>query len=319
MAQGQQAQRIPQWEWYRWVLALGMAIVVCVMIWQGMQFAGVPDPFAHNLHPSAVVINTSLIVFREGLEAILVLAAITASFVGAQAALRRTVFTGAGWAFLASVVTWFIVVAIIDSINAPLLHIQAATGLLAIVVLLVIMNWFLHNVYWTGWIAMHNHKKRALLAGDVTSQATFWGMVMLGFSAVYREGFEIVLFLQNIRLEMGTPTVLAGVLIGLAFTGTIGAVTFLTNHKMPYKQLLIATGLLLAMVLVVMVGEQVQEMQQAAWIGTTPVDVAIPGWLGMWFAVFPNSEGLVAQALALVLVIGSYVVSRGMVKMRNSR
>lgn len=318
MAQSQQTQRIPQWEWYRWVLALGVAIVGCVMVWQGVLYAGVPDPFAHNLHPSAVVINTSLIVFREGLEAILVLAAITASFVGAQAVLRRTVFTGAGWAFVASIVTWFIVVAIIDSINAPLLHIQAATGLLAIVVLLVIMNWFLHNIYWTGWIAMHNHKKRTLLAGDITSQATFWGMVMLGFSAVYREGFEIVLFLQNIRLEMGTPTVLAGVLIGLAFTGTIGAVTFLTNHKMPYKQLLIATGLLLAMVLVVMVGEQVQEMQQAAWISTTPVDVAIPGWLGMWFAVFPNVEGLVAQALALTLVIGSYLVSRGMVKMRNT-
>jgi high-affinity iron transporter len=135
-----------------------MVIVVCVMIWQGIQFAGVPDPFAHNLHPSAVVVNTSLIVFREGLEAILVLAAITASFVGAQAALRRTVFTGAGWAFVASVVTWFVVVAIIDSINAPLLHIQAATGLLAIVVLLVIMNWFLHNVYWTGWIACTTRK-----------------------------------------------------------------------------------------------------------------------------------------------------------------
>lgn len=141
---------------------------------------------------------------------------------------------------------------------------------------------------------------------------------MLGFSAVYREGFEIVLFLQNIRLEMGTPTVVAGVLIGLAFTVTIGAVTFLTNHKMPYKQLLIVTGLLLALVLVVMVGEEIQEMQQAGWLGTTAVAVDVPGWLGMWFAVFPNVEGLVAQLTALVLVIGSYMVSRGMLKMRNA-
>jgi high-affinity iron transporter len=317
MSQGQQTSHVPQWAWYQWVLAIATVIVACVMVWQGIQFAGVPDPFVHGLHPSAVVVNTSLIVFREGLEAILVLAAITASFVGAQSMLRRSVFAGAGWALVASLVTWFIVVAIIDRIDAPLLHIQAATGLLAIVVLLVIMNWFLHNVYWTGWIAMHTQKKRTLLAGDITAQATVWGLAMLGFSAVYREGFEIVLFLQNVRLAMGTPTVLAGVLIGLAFTGTIGVVTFVTNHKMPYKQLLIATGLLLAMVLVVMVGEEVQEMQQAGWLGTTVVPVDMPGWLGMWFAVFPNIEGLLAQMSALVLVIGSYLLSQRIVTMRH--
>lgn len=318
MSQGQQPQQVPQWAWYQWVLAIATVVVGCVMVWQGILFAGVPDPFAHGLHPSAVVVNTSLIVFREGLEAILVLAAITASFVGAQSLLRRSVFTGAGWALVASIVTWFGVVAIIDRIDAPLLHIQAATGLLAIVVLLVIMNWFLHNVYWTGWITMHTHKKRALLAGDMTAQATVWGLTMLGFSAVYREGFEIVLFLQNVRLAMGTPTVLAGVVIGLLFTGTIGVVTFLTNHKLPYKQLLIATGLLLAMVLVVMVGEEIQEMQQAGWLGTTPVAIDIPGWLGMWFAVFPNVEGLFAQVSALVLVIGSYILSQRIVTMRNA-
>ncbi|MCE2852266.1 MAG: hypothetical protein LW717_13910 [Chloroflexaceae bacterium] len=86
---------------------------------------------------------------------------------------------------------------------------------------------------------------------------------------------------------------------------------------MPYKQLLIATGLLLAMVLVVMVGEEIQEMQQAGWLGTTVVPVDIPGWLGMWFAVFPNVEGLLAQLSALVLVIGSYLLSRRIVTMRH--
>ena len=319
MAGNQQVAQLRPWEWYRWVVGVGLAIVVGVMIWQGIVSAGVPDPFATNLHPSAVVINTSLIVFREGLEAVLVLAAITASFVGAQAHLRRAVFQGAGWAFVASIVTWFIVVAIMNQINAPALHIQAATGLLAIVVLLVIMNWFLHSVYWTGWISLHNQRKRELMGSGVAQSTTLWGMIALGFSAVYREGFEIVLFLQNVRLQVGTPTVVMGVVIGLAFTGVIGLVTFLTKHKLPYKRLLIVTGLLLALVLVVMVGEQVQEMQQAGWIGTTSVDLATPGWSGMWFALFPNLEGLISQLVAIVLVIGSYVVARGMTMRRNAQ
>jgi high-affinity Fe2+/Pb2+ permease len=115
MAGQQQVAQLRRWEWYWWVAGIGLALVVGAMIWQGVVSAGVPDPFATNLNPSAVVINTSLIVFREGLEAILVLAAITASFVGAQAHLRRAVFQGAGWAMVASIVTWFIVVAIMNS------------------------------------------------------------------------------------------------------------------------------------------------------------------------------------------------------------
>jgi len=293
-----------------WVLMLGGITVLSALVWQAVVAAGVPDPFAVGLHPSAVIVNTSLIVFREGLEAILVLAAITASFVGEQRRHNKPIIWGALGAFVASIATWFIVVAIIDAIDAPLLDIQAATGLLAIVVLLVIMNWFLHNVYWTGWIGMHNQKKRDIMAGGATGVSAAVGLMLLGFSAVYREGFEIVLFLQNVRLGVGEQTVIAGVVIGLFFTGIVGALTFATQYKLPYKRLLIVTGLLLAMVLVVMVGEQVQEMQQANWITTTNVPLAIPGWLGMWFAVFPNVEGLLAQALALSFVVGSYVVAR---------
>jgi high-affinity iron transporter len=57
----------------------------------------------------------------------------------------------------------------------------------------------------------------------------------------------------------------------------------------------------------VMVGESAQEMQQAGWLTTTPLDLPVPAWLGVWFAVFPTAESLTAQAAAVVLVMGSYV------------
>jgi high-affinity iron transporter len=72
--------------------------------------------------------------------------------------------------------------------------------------------------------------------------------------------------------------------------------------------MLIVTGVLLGVVLVVMVGEEVQEMQLAGWLPTTVIGVPFPEWLGVWFAVFPNVEGLVAQALAALFVAGSYLV-----------
>jgi high-affinity iron transporter len=71
--------------------------------------------------------------------------------------------------------------------------------------------------------------------------------------------------------------------------------------------MLILTGVLLAGVLIVMVGEQVQEMQQAGWMVSTPVALSLPDWWGTWFAMFPNVQGLVAQAIAALLVFGSYV------------
>jgi high-affinity iron transporter len=77
--------------------------------------------------------------------------------------------------------------------------------------------------------------------------------------------------------------------------------------------MLITTGILLGVVLLVMVGEQTQEMQLAHWISTTEITSLknyMPPWMGLWFAVFPTVETLVAQLIAAVLVIGSYFAAR---------
>jgi high-affinity iron transporter len=182
---------------------------------------------------------------------------------------------------------------------------------------LVVMNWFFHKVYWTGWISMHNKKKKDLLSG--TKQGTtsrdrvLWGMGLLGFTSLYREGFEVVLFLQNYRLQMGGAIILYGVLLGLLLTSIVALLTFVAHRKLPYRRMLVLTGILLGVVLLVMVGEQAQEMQQALWIPTTTIhflDKVIPGWMGLWFSVFPTLETLVAQLIAAILVIGSYFVSK---------
>jgi high-affinity iron transporter len=53
-------------------------------------------------------------------------------------------------------------------------------------------------------------------------------------------------------------------------------------------------------------------MQLAGWIGTTNVSWLqwIPDWAGLWFSIFPNVETIVAQSIAVILVLGSYVVAR---------
>jgi high-affinity iron transporter len=304
-------------------LLIGVAVLLIlgVFVWQGVTAAGNPDPTREGLSATAMILSAGILVFREGLEAILVLAAVTAGMTrGRQKDYLRAVPLGGVAAFLATIATWFIVVAILNEVNAPQLHVQAATGLIAIIVLLVVMNWFFHKIYWTGWITHHNNRKRRILeAAEHSGSKPFWGLVLLGFTAIYREGFEVVLFLQNLRLRAGNTVILKGAAIGLALTAIVAILTFIAHKRLPYKRMLVWTGILLGVVLLVMVGESVQEMQLAGWLSTTPIGIKFPEWVGLWFAVFPNAEGLLAQGLSALLVLGSYFSAQRVSVWRSRR
>jgi high-affinity iron transporter len=305
------------------VVRIGIIIaalfVAGMLIWQGVTAQGAPDPMRPNTSPTVAFLDIGILVFREGLECILVLAAITASMTGAKRAHRRPVALGAGLAFAASIVTWFIAVGIVGALGEDMraLDLQAATGLLAVIVLLVIMNWFFHKIYWGGWIRAHNRRRKALLESAHSFEASqrhlWWGLILLGFTSLYREGFEVVLFLQSYNLRLGSGVVLKGALLGIVLSGLVAVLTFVLQRRLPYRKMLITTGILLGGVLLVMVGEQAQEMQLAHWISTTPIPSlqnVIRPWMGMWFALFPTVETIVAQMIAAVLVVGSYYAAR---------
>ncbi|HVX39460.1 MAG TPA: FTR1 family protein [Gemmatimonadaceae bacterium] len=304
--------------WWPIAFASAAALLVLFAAIAAVTAGGAPDPTAAHAS-SARVVDIAVLVFREGLESILVLTAITASMTSSAARHRKPIGLGSLLGGAATLVTWLIAVRIIDRLtdSLPALKVQAATGLLAIVVLLVVMNWFFHKVYWTGWIGLHTRRKQRLLADaaqrTVSPERVILGLALLGFTSVYREGFEVVLFLQSYRLSLGPAAVAQGVALGLAFTAAVGVLTFMGNRRLPYKKMLIITGVVLGAVLLVMVGEQAQEMQLAGWLPTTNLPLlarAIPAWAGLWFAVFPTVQTLASQAIAAVLVIGSYVVAR---------
>jgi high-affinity iron transporter len=301
---------------YLWTLVvLAVSVTAVVLGWHAS--GGTTNPTAlppgRSLSHTTVVVNSAILVFREGLETILVLAAVLASFLGANKLYRRPVVAGGGGAILASIGTWFLVVWFIGQFHGGEFDVQAATGLPALIVLLIVMNWFFHKVYWTGWISSHHKRRRSLLSADpeTNQRRMLLGLALLGFTSVYREGFEIVIFLQNLRELYGSSVVLEGVAIGLLFTAAAGVLTFALHQRLPYKRLLVITGVMLLFVLVVSVGEQVNEMQLAGWIGTTEITwLHIAGWMGTWFSLFNNWETFIGQGLALLLVLGSYVAAQ---------
>ncbi len=231
----------------------------------------------------------------------LILAALMASLVGAQRHFRRPIFVGVGLRSSRARSR--------GSSPRPCSprsrrygeKLEAIVSLVAIGVLLLILNWFYHRVYWQENLQGLHQKKRRVLAGAGLSLAAaqIVGLALLGFSSVYREGFETVLFLQAMTLEAGAVTVLEGVALGLVGVLAVFVLVFALERKLPHKKMLIATGILITWVLVVMVGTTVQTLQKVGWVGVTPIEgLELPYWAGLWLGVFPTWQGVLAQAAA---------------------
>jgi high-affinity iron transporter len=288
----------------------GLAVLAALVYLMATASTGPMDPTEATQPQShaTVVFNSSMIVFREGLEAVLIFAAIIASFLGANKARRRPVVLGAACAFGVTVLTWFLVQALLDAASSLGPRLEAITGFIAVVVLLVVLNWFVHTVYWSQWIGRHHRQRRKLLARS--GAAATLGLVALGFTSVYREGFEVVLFLQNLELQNGSATVLEGVALGLAGTAVVGVLTFWLHHKLPYKKMLVLTGVLVGVVLVVMIGGTALSFQDLGWLPSHETPFTLPEWMGSWFEMYSTWETLAVQLLAGLFVIGSYWLAK---------
>jgi high-affinity iron transporter len=270
---------------------------------------------------ATVVADAGVIVFREGLEAVLILAAITASFTGTRRRLRRPVLIGGVVGLLATIATYLLAQTIVAALGDGGLRLQAITGLLAIAVLLIVTNWFFHKVYWSEWIGRFNRRRKMLeqvdRLGFISGQTV--GFLLLGLTSVYREGFETVLFLQNLQVSAGTGATVLGVGFGLAATTIVGVVTFALEQKLPYKKMLIATGVLIGLVLGIMVGTTIHNLQGLGWVPTSATSFQLDLAWGRWLGVYANWEGIAGQLAALAIVYGSYALARGLQKHRRRR
>ena len=268
-----------------------------------------------NTAPTAIAMNAGIIVFREGLEAVVILASLMSSLKSAEERKYRSpMWLGSLLALIATVLTWLLAHEVLQSLARYGEKLEAVVSIIAIAVLLVIMNWFFHKTYWTSWLGNFHAAKRRLLNEET---GLLFGLIALGFTSVYREGFEIVLFLQALVLEGGVPVVLIGVLGASIAVALVGMIVFRLQKNLPYMKILIITGIMIAAVLLQIVGSTTHVMQVVGWL---PIHVIhgleVPYWLGTWFGVYATWEGLGLQFAVAVFVIGSYYLAEGMRKGR---
>ena len=261
-----------------------------------------------GLSGSLSYISGLLILLREGLEAILVLAAILAFLrnTGQQSAVRSV---NVGWALalVAGLATWALAAYVIDVSGAQRELLEGCTALFASVMVLWLGVWMHDRRHAAAW---QDYIKSSLVSGGGR-----FGFAILAFFSVYRELFEVILFYETLWLQAGPAghnAVLAGgatalvLLIGLAWVILRG------SAKLPLAMFFGINAALLCALSVVFAGHGVKALQEAGIFGTRPVPFFEFDWLG----IHADAYSLGAQAVALLAIIVLYSRSKWAEKRR---
>lgn len=246
-----------------------------------------------GLSPTAAAISAILIVAREGLEAVVILAALLAGLRGAEnAGIRHRIGVGAWLALAASAALFAVSRTLLQGLSRYGETLEAVISVVAVIILLMVTNWVFHKYYWTGW----NARLRDLSKAAQKQKATRWenlALVGVGFMTIFREGFETTLFMQSLILEAGMRPVLIGLAVGGALIAALGFAVFAIGAKLPYRKMLVVTGVLVVFVLFTFLGSTVRLFQTVGWLPVHPIPgFELPAWMGVWLGLYPTWEGL---------------------------
>ena len=273
-----------------------------------------------NLSPATVIYTVLSISAREGLEAVVVLAALLAGMRGAEHRYtRRRIVTGAWLALAATALTFWISRTVIQSLSRYGEKLESVISVLAVLVLLMVTNWVFHKVYWVGWNA--KLRKLSKSGGTGTESRLEWlSLVTVGFLTIYREGFETTLFLQSLILESGMKWVLVGVACGAVMVAAAGIFIFVIGARLPYRKLLVFTGILVVTILVTFLGSTVRLFQTVGWLSIHPIPgLHLPSWAGFWLGFYPSVEGIAIPLLGFAYVIGAWLFVKIQAARRGAR
>ncbi|MGH7367363.1 MAG: FTR1 family protein [Candidatus Rokuibacteriota bacterium] len=252
---------------------------------------------AARLSPATIFTSALLILLREGLEAILLVAALIALLIkSGRRDVLRYVHTGWIAALALGVLTWLAASYLVTLSGADREVTEGITALLAAAILLYVGFWMHRHAHAARWKAFLEARVASALSGR-----TMWALGSISFLAVYREAFETVLFYQALWLEAGAEGRIAvGAGFAAAAVGLVGLgwLILKVGLWLPLGWFFGVGSILMALLAVVLAGKGIAALQEAGALPIEPLDLPSIPSLG----VYPTWQGVLTQ-LALVLVI----------------
>jgi high-affinity iron transporter len=281
-----------------------------------------------QLAPTIAFTSSFAIVFREGLESVLILGAILTYLEASRNnQFKKYVYYGVVAAFGATAVTWIIASYIIEISGANRELIEAIAALSATAVLFYVSFWVLNKIEHKKWMEFVKAK-----VWQATTTGSVMVFVMLSFFTVYREGFETVLFYQ----AMSGFAKYMEVYVGLGFI--VGLISLLglyyvmrkLGKRLPLRALFGLTMGVGAYLSIAFLGNAIRELQILDIIPYTGLIGIIPRLdinLAMMTGIYPTLETIVAQVvlLGVYLIASSYILimrprkEQQLASMRKSR
>jgi high-affinity iron transporter len=274
---------------------------------QSRLFAGLEKAersIGDRLSAANLFFNSFVIMLREGLEAILILGALVTMLAKLGAAHRkRDVHIGAGAAIAASLVTAVVLQTLVKFSTGRQEALEGITMIVAVVMLFYVSYWLLSKMEVAKWNRFVKGKVQdALTSGSALALAS------VAFLAVYREGFETVLFYKALFLAGGSTAsampVLGGILIGAVVLLIVYYAINRFGVKIPLKPFFGITSAFLYYMAFVFAGKGIAELQEGGLVSYTPVEWA-PRISSM--GIYPTVETLLAQGVLLALFVFALV------------
>ena len=249
-----------------------------------------------------------VLLLREGFEAILIVAALMTFLAKAGAtARRRHVAQGAWAAVAASALTAVLVEALFELTPGQREAFEGVTLLLATAVLFYVSYWLLTKFEVAKWNAfVKGRMQEALQTGSG------FALSSVAFLAVYREGFETILFYKALLTSgsspgaggSGTAAVVGGLLVGVVALVMVYVAIYRFGLKVPLRPFFGISGAMLYYMAFVFAGKGVADLQEAGLVKTSVIEWAprIPV-----LGIYPTLESLALQLLLIVLLIVAVV------------
>ncbi|MDO5723723.1 MAG: FTR1 family protein [Flaviflexus sp.] len=251
---------------------------------------------------AGVFIPAFLVILREGIEAMLVVAAVIAYLVkSGHKDKTKVVWFGALAALAVSVLLAIAISTLTGMAGQSQEIIEGVTALIAVAMLVYVSNWMIGKSDAAAWDKFIKDKTDTSL-----SKGSLASLAFVAFLAVVREGAETILFYQPIlaSAEGKTHLVWLGMGAGVAALLVVYLAIRFLSIKIPLRPFFIATSLLLALMALTFTGSGIRELQEGDAIGITPLE-GLPtiDLLG----IYPQVESLAAQAIVLAVIIGLFI------------
>ncbi|GMR01501.1 MAG: cytochrome c/FTR1 family iron permease [Gammaproteobacteria bacterium] len=251
-----------------------------------------------SLSGGAAYASAFFILLREGLEALLIVAALAAFLVRTKRQ-DGLLYIHLGWisALVLGLFTWWASISLVSISGASREITEGVAAIVATLVLLYVGFW-MHDktsaAKWKKFIDDSMHK--ALTSG------TLWTLTGLSFIAVYREAFETILFYQALwaqTSEAGKTMAFSGFLSAIAALAVLGWLIMRYSVRLPLRQFFAVTGGLMFVLAIIFAGKGIAALQEAGVIISSPVNFFRIDLLG----IYPSLQGLLVQFGLIILAV----------------